>query len=178
MPAAASDSPYRSDMRRVARLAVAALLSGSPTAAALAQEGSTAQVSGWNASCVSEGRTAPARCQMEQRIVLQQGNRTLLTVKVEMPAEPRRPALLFQMPLGLHLPSGVVLKLDQGQPQQVAIQSCDPNGCYAGMALEDPLLAGLKAGDTLQVTLHNLAGETIEVPVPLAGFSAAYARIE
>lgn len=110
--------------------------------------------------------------------MLQQGNRTLLTVRIEMPAEPRRPALLFQMPLGLHLPSGVTLEIDQGQPQQMAIESCDPNGCYAGMPLEDALLAGLKAGNTLQVTLYNLDRETIEVPVPLTGFSAAFARIE
>lgn len=159
------------------RLAAAALVLWAPHAVAQ-ESSSTAQASGWTSSCVSDGRTAPARCQIEQRIVLQQGNRTLLTVRIEMPAEPRRPALLFQMPLGLHLPSGVTLVIDQGQPQQTAIESCDPNGCYAGMPLEAALLAGLKAGNTLQVTLHNLARETIEVPVPLAGFSAAFARIE
>lgn len=162
-------------MRRIAcTLALLAL----PLAGAEAQESSNAQASGWSSSCVSESRGGPARCAMEQRIVLQQGSRTLLTVKIELPAEPRRPALLLQMPLGLHLPSGVTLKVDQGDPLLLPIQSCDPNGCYAGTALADGLLAGLKAGNTLDVTMANAARETIQVPVPLAGFTTAYARIE
>ncbi len=162
-------------MRRIAcGLALLAL----PLVAAEAQDSSNAQASGWNSSCISEARSGPARCAMEQRIVLQQGNRTLLTVKIEMPAEPRSPALLLQTPLGLHLPSGLTLKVDQGEPMILPIQSCDPNGCYAGMPLAEGLLAGLKAGNTLDVTMANAAHETIQVPVPLAGFSAAYARIE
>jgi invasion protein IalB len=101
-----------------------------------------------------------------------------MTVKVELPAEPRNPTLLVQMPLGLHLPGGLTLKVDQGQPLVLEIQSCDPNGCYAGTAIDAALLSGLKAGNTLHATVQSLARETIDVPVPLAGFSAAYARIE
>lgn len=158
-------------------LAVALL--GWLTSAAAAQDaGSNAQASGWAPSCVSEGRGEPARCAIEQRIVLQQGNRLLMTVKVEMPAEPRTPGLVVQMPLGLHLPSGLTLKIDQGQPLALPIQSCDPNGCYAGMAIDAPLLGGLKAGNTLHASVQSLARESIDVPIPLAGFSAAFARIE
>ena len=110
--------------------------------------------------------------------MLQQGNRLLMTVKVELPAEPRTPTLFVQMPLGLHLPSGLTLKVDQGQPFVLAIQSCDQNGCYAGAPIDDSLLSGLKAGNTFHAAMQSLTRETIDVPVPLAGFSAAYARIE
>jgi invasion protein IalB len=162
----------------IRRLALAASLLAFSPVGGQTQEAPTAQASGWTSSCVSDGRGAPARCAIEQRIVLQQNNRVFLTVKIELPAEPRNPTLFVQTPLGLHLPSGLTLKVDQGQPVPMAIQSCDQNGCYAGAAVDGGLLASLKAGNMLHVVLQTLARETLDIEVPLSGFSAAYGRIE
>jgi invasion protein IalB len=162
----------------IGRLAVAALLLGLSASSARAQDAPSARASGWTSSCVSDGRAAPARCAVEQRIVLQQDNRALMTLKIELPAEPRSPTLVVQTPLGLYLPGGLTLRIDQGQPLVLAIQSCDPNGCYAGQAVDAGLLAGLKSGSMLHVAVQSLARETVDIEVPLAGFGAAYARIE
>jgi invasion protein IalB len=154
-----------------------------PTAAALAGEQETAvtapaaPAAGWEPHCTSAGRTAPATCTLEQRLVVQETGQPFVTLTVRVPAEPRRPFLAVQTPLGLHLPSGLSLKIDAGQALTVAIERCDQNGCYAGGPIADDFLAALKAGQTLNVTMRAPDGQDLSLAVPLAGFAPGYDAI-
>lgn len=148
--------------------------------AALAQEQQTttsAQSAGWTSRCVSAARGGPAACSVEQSVILQEGNRRLLTIRVDMPEAPRTATMLFQAPLGILLPAGLSLQVDKAQPLQLELQSCDPNGCYASVPLGDPLLALLISGASLRVGMQSTAREPITIDIPLAGFTAAYERI-
>jgi invasion protein IalB len=116
-------------------------------------------------------------CTLEQRLVVQATGQPFLTLTVQVPAEPRRPFLAAQTPLGLHLPSGLSLKIDAGQALTVAIERCDQNGCYAGGPIADDFLAALKAGQTLNVTMRAPDGQDLSLAVPLAGFAPGYDAI-
>jgi len=176
-------------MRRLAMLAALAVL---PAAAALGQadQGAAAKppvvqdagaaaapAAGWEPRCTSAGRTAPMSCTLEQRLVVQATGQPFLTLTVQVPAEPRRPFLAAQTPLGLHLPSGLSLRVDAGQALTVAIERCDQNGCYAGGPIADDFLAALKAGQTLNVTMRAPDGQDLSLAVPLAGFAPGYDAI-
>ena len=145
-----------------------------------ARQPSAEAVPGWEPRCTSAGRTAPADCTLEQRLLLQQTGQPFLTLTVRVPAapEPRRPFLLVQTPLGLHLPSGLALRVDGREPLQVQIERCDGNGCYAGGPLSADLLAALKGGRVLNVTLRTVDGRDLGLAVPLAGFTAGYGAIQ
>ena len=132
---------------------------------------------GWEARCTSAGRTAPATCTLEQRLLVQETGQPFLTLTLRVPAEPRRPFLALQTPLGLHLPSGLALKVDGGKVLTVAIERCDQNGCYAGGPMADDLLAALKAGQTLDVTMRAADSQDLSLAVPLAGFAPGYDAI-
>lgn len=164
-------------MRPCTAFALLALVSG----AALAQEQPTAtasaQSAGWTSHCASGARGGPAACSVEQSVILQEGNRRLLTIRVDMPDAPRTATMLLQAPLGILLPAGLSLQVDNAQPLQLELQSCDPNGCYASMPLGDPLLALLISGASLRVGMQSTAKEPITIDIPLAGFTAAYERI-
>ena len=58
------------------------------------------------------------------------------------------------------------------------VQRCDANGCYAGLPVDAALLAALKAGKALRLTMRNMAQEPVTFEVPLAGFTAAFERID
>jgi len=147
--------------------------------AALAQEPQTssAQSAGWTSRCFSAARSGPAACSVEQSVTLQEGNRRLLTIRIDLPDQPRTPAIFVQTPLGILLPAGLSLQVDRAAPQRLDLQSCDPNGCYASGPLPDALLAALIAGASLRVGMQSGAQDPITIDIPLAGFTAAYERI-
>lgn len=86
--------------------------------------------------------------------------------------------LLVQLPLGLFPPAGIQLGVDDGATQNLPVQRCDANGCYAGLAVDAALVADLKVGKALRLTMRNMAQEPVTFEVPLAGFTAAFERID
>jgi len=83
-----------------------------------------------------------------------------------------------QLPLGLNLPGGARLQVDDGKVVELLIQTCENRGCYANTQISPDLLAALKSGKQLKVSFQNLAKETITIPMPLADFTAAYDKIK
>jgi invasion protein IalB len=85
---------------------------------------------------------------------------------------------LVQLPLGLNLPAGIKVQVDDGKTADMQIQTCENRGCYASMPVPADLLAALKSGKQFKVSFQNLGKETITVPLPLADFPAAYEKIK
>lgn len=166
-------------MRKLTAMAAILLLAPFPARAQEAAPPAEPSASpGWAARCASAGRTAPADCALEQRLVVQETGQPFLTVTVRVPAEPRAPFLLIQTPLGLHLPSGLTLKVDAGAGSTLMFEHCDPNGCYAGRPLDDGLLTAMRTGQDLHLTLRTMDGQNLDLDIPLAGFAKAYAGIQ
>ena len=132
----------------------------------------------WSSQCVSVARGGDADCSMEQRLVVQETGQLVIVVSVRVPHAPRTPAMLVQLPLGLFLPAGIQLGIDDRATQNLPVQRCDANGCYAGLRSTPRSLAALKAGKALRLTMRNMAQEPVTFEVPLAGFSAAFERID
>ncbi len=132
----------------------------------------------WSSQCISVARGGDADCSIEQRLVVQETGQLVIVVSVRVPHAPRTPAMLIQLPLGLFLPAGIQLGVDDRTTQTLPVQRCDANGCYVGLSLDASLLAALKAGKALRLTMRNMAQEPVTFEVPLAGFSAAFERID
>ena len=95
-----------------------------------------------------------------------------------MPSDSHLPVILVQLPLGLNLPGGAKLQVDDGKTTDLQIQTCENRGCYAGAPVAPDLLAAMKSGKQLKLSFQNLAKETITIPMPLADFAAAYDKIK
>ena len=133
---------------------------------------------GWAARCTSASRDAPLECAMEQTAVLSKTGQLIVLVNIRVPADTRAPVALVQLPLGLNLPSGAKVQVDDGKATDLLIQTCENRGCYAGSPIAPDLLTALKSGKQLKVSFQNLAKETITIPMPLADFAAAYEKIK
>jgi invasion protein IalB len=138
----------------------------------------TAAPAGWAARCTSASREAPLECVMEQTAVLSKTGQLIVLVNIRMPSDSRAPVALVQLPLGLNLPVGAKLQVDDGKPTDLQIQTCEARGCYASAPIAPDLLAALKSGKQLKVSFQNLGKETITIPMPLADFAAAYDKIK
>ena len=133
---------------------------------------------GWAARCSSAGREAPLECAMEQTAVLSKTGQLVILVNIRVPSDTHAPVALVQLPLGLNLPVGVKVQIDEGKTAELQIQTCDNRGCYASTPVAADLLAALKSGKQLKLSFQNLAKETITIPMPLADFAAAYDKIK
>ena len=117
---------------------------------------------------------------MRQRIVDQNGNRVVLAVVGRLP-NIDVPGLLILLPLGIALPPGTFLKIDQGDERRVPVERCESQGCRIELLLDDDLLPRLKAGSRATVGFHVYDGQgqrpRVDVPISLIGFSAALAEV-
>ncbi len=132
----------------------------------------------WVSRCASEARQGTLECVVEQTAVLQKTGQLVAAVSIRVPADTHQPSLAVQIPVGLFLPAGVTLQIDEKKPLNLTLQTCDLKGCYAATPISPELLADLKAGKKLAVSFQNLTKENISVPLQLANFSQAYQKIQ
>ena len=133
---------------------------------------------GWVAKCVSESRQSPLECSMEQAVVLTNTGQLVASLLVRVPTDTHQPVMMIQLPIGLFLPAGINLQVDEGKPQPVPVQTCDGKGCYAGMQISAELIGALKSGKRLTLTFQNMAKNNIVVPMALDNFADAYQKIQ
>jgi invasion protein IalB len=141
-------------------------------------DGAPAQQPGWIARCTSPSRDAPLECAIEQNAVLTKTGQTIVLINIRIPTDTRTPVALLQLPLGLNLPVGAKLQVDEGKAVDLQIQTCENRGCYASTPIAPDLLASLKSGKQLKVSFQNMAKETIAIPMPLNDFATAYDKIK
>jgi invasion protein IalB len=155
----------------------AAQNTATPATPAPSTEAASAQPS-WTARCSSASRDTPLECAMEQTAVLSKTGQLIVLVNIRVPSDTRTPVVLVQLPLGLNLPGGAKLQVDEGNTTDLQIQTCENRGCYAGSSLSPELLAAMRSGKQLKVLFQNLAKETITIPMPLTDFATAYDKIK
>ena len=80
-------------------------------------------------------------------------------------------------PLGVLLPSGVGLHLDDQDLGHLNYLQCLANGCIAQVALDDKLLDKLKTGKTMTLGVFQTPEQGVGVVARLAGFKEAYEQL-
>jgi invasion protein IalB len=86
-----------------------------------------------------------------------------------------KPILRIIAPLGVLLPSGVGLKIDQADMGAVAFARCVPNGCIAEAELSADQMAKLSAGVAATFTIMQTPTQGAGLPVSLNGFKDGFA---
>ena len=133
---------------------------------------------GWIARCTSASRDASLECAIEQTAVLTKTGQLIVLINIRVASDTRTPIVVVQLPLGLNLPAGAKLQVDDGKTVDLQIQTCEQRGCYANTPIPADMLAAMKSGKQLKVSFQNLAKEVISIPMPLADFAAAYEKIK
>ena len=133
---------------------------------------------GWIARCTSLSRDAPLECAIEQTAVLTKTGQLIVLINIRVASDTRTPIAVIQLPLGLNLPAGAKLQVDDGKTADLQIQTCEQRGCYANTPIAADMLAAMKSGKQLKVSFQNLGKETITIPMQLTDFAAAYDKIK
>ena len=147
-------------------VAMAFAVSGLP--AALAQDVPAA----WRVECAGDGKTL--ECRAIQQMINREDKQLVAQLSTRIATDTKAPVLLIQLPLGISLTEPVQLKVDNGATERLPVQTCTNAGCIVSMPLKDPFLASLRSGTTLKIALQDTNKRTINIDVPLLGFSLAF----
>lgn len=154
-----------------------AALAQEEEAAPAPQEQPAARQIPWDTSCSQLARADEPNCEMSQMVIVPQSRQVLLRIEIEVPADGSGPRMVLRLPHGLYLPAGITLAIDEEGWTETEVQTCDAQGCYAGLELDAGALRRLQRGNQLAVAFQSLSRETVTVPVDLNGFTEAYGKI-
>ncbi len=134
------------------------------------------QFKDWAVRCAQRDTETKRSCVLFQRIALDSGQ-TVLSVTAAYPADSDEAAAVFRLPLGIFLPAGAAMQVDDSEQINLVIQRCDQRGCWASLKLDEKTLGLFKKGRQGRVGFNNTAGKTIAVPLSLKGFTAGFNQI-
>jgi invasion protein IalB len=159
---------------RLALWALAAALLVWLPAAASAQ-GTVKSVHGdWEIRCDSPPGASGEQCALMQFVLAEDRDNVGLTVIVVKTADKKARILRVLAPLGVLLPSGLGLKIDDADMGRAGFVRCRPDGCFAEVILEDVLLEKLRTGKLATFIIFQTPEEGIGIPISLKGFSDGY----
>lgn len=99
--------------------------------------------------------------------------RVLVSAAIREVAGQDKKALMVMVPLGMALPPGVQVKVDENEPVKLEYTLCHAAGCTAEAEATPAVVDQMKKGKQVVVAAINLAGKAIGFPVPLTGFDKA-----
>jgi invasion protein IalB len=82
--------------------------------------------------------------------------------------------LVAVVPLGVNLRADPQARIDGGEPIPLEYVRCQPTGCIAEGEVSAPVVQALRIGSQLVIEAQGPRGGPMNVPFPLAGFTAAH----
>lgn len=127
----------------------------------------------WRAKCVTANDQTQPSCHIFQDLLQKESGKRVLHIAIgELSSQPTM-AVIVTLPLGISLPPGIRIRVDQQDARQIPLQACFANGCQAAFELDKQWHKQLTAGNTAEVVFYNLHNQPISIPVSLKGISAA-----
>lgn len=113
-------------------------------------------------------------CIMVQGVTSNQSGQRVMEVIVGRLRKSGQLGMVITLPLGISLPPGATVGIDQAEPETYAFQRCLPTGCQIEMLLDDTIIERMKRGNRGGVAFRDLSGQSITIPFSLNGFTAAF----
>jgi invasion protein IalB len=150
----------------------ASLVFAMPMAAQNSSPAPAQDVAAWRVECAGDGKTLD--CRAVQQLFQRETRQLVLSILVRKAQDPKAAAVTIQLPLGLSLTDPVVMKVDNGQPERQPIQTCTNVGCFVTFTANDKLVAAMRTGTELKITVMDASKKAIDLSVPLLGFALAF----
>ena len=132
----------------------------------------------WTKVCGKDQGSGTDICYTTRDFVSDQGQPVLAAAVYDMknPAQKQEIRVVrFLLPLGLLLQPGIRFSIDGQAATAGRFAVCFPNGCFAEVGGVDAgVIAALKKGTTLNVSVQNQTQREVTFAVPLAGFGKAF----
>lgn len=127
----------------------------------------------WSVRCEVPAGAKAEQCALVQSVTAQDHPGLSAVVIVLKSAEnPGGKILRVVVPLGILLPAGLGLRIDDADIGRTGFMRCISTGCVAEVVMDDNLANKFRVGDTAFFVVFQNSEEGIGLPVTLKGFSA------
>jgi invasion protein IalB len=159
---------------------------GAPTGGAAAEtaaapqesSGGLGQLKGkygdWELRCETPAGAPKEQCALLQSLAADDRPNVNLMVITLRTADKKSRLLRINAPLGILLPNGLGLQIDQTDIGRAGFVRCLPTGCVAEVIMDDKLIEQLRTGKTATFIIYQTPEEGIGIPMTLAGFGPGF----
>jgi len=155
-------------MRSLWRYAAALAVLGWCSAAS-AQEQSFGD---WAKQCEPAG--AAERCYIVQTV--EADGKPVMVVVVAYSPKRDRVAAMIDVPLEMHLPSGLQIKAGEIS-KKIAFEQCLPTGCRAMLPMDDQIIEAMKKGGGFAIEGMDRRAQPVQMPLSTDGFEEAFGAL-
>jgi invasion protein IalB len=131
----------------------------------------------WQVRCDTPPGALQEQCALMQTVMAEDRPNIGLTVMVLKTADQKSRLLRVVAPMGVLLPSGLGLKIDQADVGRAGFVRCLQSGCVAEVVMNDNLLKQLRAGKVATFIIFQAPEEGIGFPISLKGFGEGYDKL-
>ncbi len=131
----------------------------------------------WQIRCDTPPGAQSEQCALIQSVTAEDRPNVGLTVIVLKTADQKNKLMRVLAPLGVLLPEGLGLKINQVDIGRAGFVRCLPNGCVAEVVMDDALLTKLRTGQTATFIIFQTPEEGIGIPVSLKGFADGFDKL-
>src|SRR6201982_280707 len=168
----------RAASRLIGGAAIGALLTaGLPSTRAPAQGVVKSVFGDWQIRCDTPPGAQNEQCALIRSVTAEDRPNVGLTVIVLKTADQKNRLMRVLAPLGVLLPAGLGLKINQVDIGRAGFVRCLPNGCVAEVVMDENLLKQLRSGQTATFIIFQTPEEGIGFPMRLKGFGEGYDKL-
>jgi invasion protein IalB len=131
----------------------------------------------WQIRCDTPPGSHGEQCALIQSVTAEDRANIGLTVIVLKTSDQKSRLMRVVAPLGVLLPSGLGLKIDNQDIGRAGFVRCLPNGCIAEVIMDDQLIQKLQTGQTATFIIFQTPEEGIGFPMSLKGFGEGYGKL-
>jgi invasion protein IalB len=143
-------------------------------AQALAQGEVKSKHGDWDLRCDTPAGAQNQQCVIMQFVTAQDRENVGLSVVIMKTADKQARILRVLAPLGVLLPRGLGLRIDNTDMGTTGFIRCLPNGCVSEVLMDDSLIQQLRSGKQAMFIIFQTPEEGIGVPISLAGFGEGF----
>ncbi|MEP1444281.1 MAG: invasion associated locus B family protein [Hyphomicrobiales bacterium] len=134
---------------------------------------------GWEIRCETPTGARAEQCALIQFVVADDRPNVGLTVIILKTADKKARVLRVLAPLGVLLPSGLGLRIDDANLGNAAFVRCVADGgCVAEIVMDDKLVNAFKEGNLATFVIFQTPEEGIGIPIELKGFTAGFDALD
>jgi invasion protein IalB len=131
----------------------------------------------WQVSCRTPPGAKEEKCALVQSVTAEDRPNVGLTVVFYKAIGEDKKLLRVVVPLGVLLPTGLGLKIDNADVGRAGFVRCLPNGCVAEVVMDETLVKQLRAGQTATFIIFQTPEEGIGFPMSLKGFGEGFDKL-
>lgn len=134
----------------------------------------TATFGDWTVRCRKVSKQNDKLCEMIQVVPAKNKQGAIANLAVGRLPGDEKIRLVIQLPIGVHLPSDVDMKIGDEAIAKAEFQSCYSSFCLARADLDVAALKRMKDAKSMTVSFKDRAEKNASISVSLSGFTAAH----